>query len=329
MTGWKPGRRDLLGLAASVGAAPAIVHAQPASVSEIPLWPREAPGGDAVRVREAVVPRNPLGDAADTAFVHVTRPRLLMRRPAVPNGAAVLVIPGGGFRRVAVRPTGGPTAEWLTSLGYTAFMMTYRLPGDGWEAGPDTPLQDAQRAIRLIRARAPELGLDPNRVAVLGFSAGGYIAAQLSTRFEQDAYRPVDAADTYSTRPSASGLFFPVITLTRPHAHSGSLRELLGASARDDTRNAYSAERHVSPDTPPTFIAAAADDAVVPVENSLLMWTALRERKIPSELHIFETGGHSLGGMDADDPAAVWPGLLATFLVRHGIAAAPPVAAAA
>ncbi|MBB5746846.1 alpha/beta hydrolase [Brevundimonas variabilis] len=322
MSIWKPGRRDLLGLAAAVGAMPAVGMARTPDVSVTPLWPGEAPGGEAVQVTEEVILRTPGGDPNDTAFLHVTRPFLMMRRPAVSNGASVLIIPGGGFRRVAVSRAGGTIDRWLASLGYTAFVMNYRLPADGWAAGADVSLQDAQRAIRVIRARAPSLGLDAERVAVLGFSAGGHVAARVATRFEQPAYAPLDAADALSTRPAACGLFFPVVTLTAPHAHGGSLKEMLGDAPSEEARNAVSAERHVPANAPPTFIAAAADDPVVPVENSLMMWSALRAQKIQSEMHLFEVGGHSLGGLNPADPAAAWPGLLTGFLTRHGLTTA-------
>lgn len=316
---WKPGRRDLLGLAVAAGAVPSLARARATDVDVVPLWPGDAPGGRDVRVTEEVILRAPGGDPNDTAFLHVTRPWLMMRRPAVSNGAAVLIIPGGGFRRVAVSRSGGAIDQWLASLGFTAFVMNYRLPADGWAAGPDAPLQDAQRAIRLIRARAAGLGIDPERITVLGFSAGGYVAARLGTRFDEDAYAPIDDADALSTRPSATGLFFPVVTLTARHAHGGSLRELLGAEPSDEARRAASAEQHVPPGTPPTFLAAAADDPVVPVENSLLMWSALRAQKIPTEMHLFEVGGHSLGGFNPLDPEAIWPALLVSFLKRHGM----------
>ena len=319
MKRWRPGRREVLGMAAVVGTIPGLATALPDPIDVVPLWPADPPGGSDVRVTEQVILRTPGGDPNDTAFLHVTRPWLMMRRPAVSNGAAVLIIPGGGFQRVAVSRSGGLIDRWLASLGYTAFVMNYRLPADGWAAGPDVPLQDAQRALRLIRARSTELGIDRERIAVLGFSAGGYVAGRLATRFEKDAYDPVDAAEGFSTRPTACGLFFPVVTMTSPHAHRGSLQSLLGERLSDDARRAASVEAHVTANTPATFIAAAADDAVVAVENSLLMWSALRERNIPSEMHVFETGGHGLGGGDPGDPEAVWPRLLYAFLKRHGV----------
>ncbi len=306
-------------MAAAVRTVPAIATAQPDIVDVVPLWPADPPGSRDVQVTEQVILRTPGGDPNDTAFLHVTRPWLMMRRPAVSNGAAVLIIPGGGFQRVAVSRSGGAIDRWLASLGYFAFVMNYRLPADGWAAGPDAPLQDAQRALRLIRARSSELGIDPERVAVLGFSAGGYVAGRLATRFHDDSYEPVDAADRFSTRPSACGLLFPVVTMSSPHAHPGSLRALLGNRPSDDARRAASVETHVSADTPATFIAAAADDSVVAVENSVLMWSALRDRNIPTEMHLFETGGHSLGGGDPGDLDVVWPRLLSAFLKRHGL----------
>ena len=281
------------------------------------IWPSAAPGGEKVTVTEQTILRTPGGDPNDTAFVNVTKPWLMMRRPERPNGAAVLMIPGGSYQRVAVSKAGGGIDAWFARQGITTFVMDYRLPADGWAAGPDVALQDAQRAIRLIRARAPELGLDPARVAVAGFSAGGHVAARLATRFSTDSYAPVDAADRLPTRPLAAALFFPVITLTAPYAHGASLKNLLGPAPTEAARLAISAEQNIPADAPPTFIAAAADDRVVPMENSLLMFQALRAKGIASELHVFEVGGHGLGGSQAGPMPS--PEVLTTFLKRHGL----------
>ena len=314
-------RRALLGLAAGVAALPALARAAdaPAPVETVDLWPNGAPGGEKVTVTETVILRTPGGDPNDTAFLNVTRPWLTMRRPAKPNGCAVLMIPGGGYVRVAVVKNGGPIDAWLASLGITAFVMDYRLPADGWAAGPDVALQDAQRAMRLIRARAPSLGVDPARVATIGFSAGGHVAARLATQFARQTYAPVDEADALSTRPFAAGLFYPVVTATLPYAHGQSVKQLLGANPTDAQRLAISAERHVPADAPPTFIAAAADDRVVPAENSVLMWQALRARKVPVEMHLQEVGGHGFGLKGPDGQVA--PSMLAldAFFRRHGL----------
>lgn len=313
-------RRALLGLAAGLVAAPTLVRAQTETpLDVVDLWPGAAPGGEKVTVTESVILRTPGGDPNDTAFLNITKPWLTMRRPAKPNGAAVLLIPGGGYRRVATRKTGGAIDAWLLSLGLTVFAMDYRLPADGWAAGPDVSLQDAQRAMRLIRARAASLGVDPAKVAALGFSAGGHVAARLATQFSRDTYAAVDEADKLPTRPLATGLFYPVITGTQPYAHGGSLKELLGANPTDAQRLAISAEIGVPADAPPTFITAAADDKTVPVENSVLMWQALRARKIPVEMHLEEVGGHGFGLKTPNGQLAPWTGALDTFLKRHGL----------
>lgn len=324
MTATRLPRRALLALGAGAVIAPAVARAQTAplvapAVSapfEVhPLWPGAAPGGEAVTVQEQVVLRNPNGDPNDTAFVHVRDPWIMLRRPARPNGAAILMIPGGGYQRVAVSKAGGAIDARLAEMGYTVFVMDYRLPGDGWAAGPAVALQDAQRAIRIVRSRAAELGFDPNRVAVAGFSAGGHVAGMLATRFAQDAYAPIDAIDRLSTRPDFAGLMFPVVTLTQPYAHGPSSRALVGAEPTDAARDAWSNERHVPADMPPTFIASAADDRVVPVENSLMLWQALRAQNLPTELHVFEKGGHGLSDPGQSGPPA-WEALFDAFLQR-------------
>ncbi len=198
-------RRSLLGLGALTLAAPGLARAQaptPSTIEVMDLWPGKPPGGEKVTVTEQVILRQPGGDPKDTAFLNVTKPWLMMRRPAKPNGAAILMIPGGGYIRVAVSKAGGSIDAWIADQGVTAFVMDYRLPADGWAAGPDVALQDAQRAIRLIRANASKWGLDPERIAVTGFSAGGHVAARLATQFGRETCAPVDATDKLSTRPS-------------------------------------------------------------------------------------------------------------------------------
>jgi acetyl esterase/lipase len=317
-------RRSLLGLGAIALAAPSLARAQSPAIPTTPvevldLWPGKPPGGEKVTVTEQVILRKPGGDPNDTAFVNVTKPWLTVRRPAKPNGAAVLMIPGGGYIRVAVGKKGGPIDAWFADQGVTAFVMDYRLPADGWAAGPDVSLQDAQRAIRLIRANAARWGVDPERIAVTGFSAGGHVAARLATRFATETYAPVDAADRLSTRPNAAGLFYPVVTMTAPHAHGSSLKSLLGANPTDAQRAAVSAEQNIPADAPPTFVCAAADDKVVAMENSLLMFQALRAQKIASELHVFESGGHGFGLTGPGGVAMPWPDLLTAFFKRHGL----------
>ena len=312
-------RRTLL--AASLTAAVATrATAEPLpSVARFPIWPGAAPGGEGLAVRDQVVRRSPDGPADDIAWPHVATPMLTVVPAAKPNGAAVLLVPGGGYARVALGRTGSQMAHMFAARGITAFDLLYRLPRDGWAAGPDTPLQDGQRALRLIRARAGEWGIDPKRVAVAGFSAGGHLAARLGSRAATRSYTPIDAVDQESARPAVVGLFFPVITLHEPQAHAGSRRELLGTDTSEARVRAFSAETDIPADMPPSFVAHAGNDPVVDPANSLLMYAALRAAKIPSELMIFELGGHGLPLVQPDGSPHPWPGLFEAFARRHGV----------
>lgn len=328
-------RRGLLGLGALAALAPTVACAQGAAtrpapagaaagsapalrtpLPSFPVWPGKAPGGEKVTATESVVLRGsgPNADPNDTAFTHITTPILMVTRPAKPNGAALLMAPGGGYIRIAASRAGSGLERWFADQGVTVFQLLYRLPGDGWAAGPNVSLQDAQRSMRLIRSRAKEFGIDPARVGVMGFSAGGHVAARVATMYGTDTYAPIDDADKLSTKPMAAGLFFPVITATLPYGHVGSLNELIGRNPTEAVREELSAEKHVPADAPPMMIACSGNDPVVPTENSLLMYQALRAKKIPSELHIYELGGHGLPNND-------WQPLFMAFLKRHGMVA--------
>ena len=293
------------------------IPADPAEVFD--LWPGRPPGGETVTVVEEVVERENPYRLRDRAVRFVTRPTLSVFRPAKPNGAAVLIVPGGGYAHVVVDKEGFETARWLAARGVTVFVLLYRLPHHGWAAGPDTPLQDAQRALRLIRARAGAYGLDPARVAVQGFSAGGHLAASLATRFDRRVYEPVDEADAVSARPDLAGLVYPVISLRAATSHPGSRTNMLGEAPAPEREEAYSAETAVTAATPPTFILHATDDTAVPVENSLLMYAALRKAAVPVELHVFEEGGHGFGlrGIEGK-PVRAWPQLFLDWTAKRG-----------
>jgi len=316
----KVSRRTLLAGSVVAAALPLPALAEPIVTERFPLWPGSPPGGAGLVVRDEVVKRSPNGPADDIAWPHVAAPMLNVVPAANPNGAAVLVVPGGGYARVALGREGSNISRMFAARGFTAFELLYRLPHDGWAAGPDTSLQDAQRAMRLIRAGAARWKIDPARVAVTGFSAGGHVAARLASRFALETYAPVDAADRQSARPTVAGLFFPVITMRTPEGHAQSRRELLGADTSPERVQRFSAENDLPADMPPTFVAHAADDPVVPPANSLLMFSALQAAKIPSELHIFEKGGHGLP-MVEDGKEHPWPGLFERFARRHGLAA--------
>lgn len=314
-------RRRFLATGIAAAAAPAALQAraEPAAIETFPIWPGAAPGAAGLSVRDEMVKRSPDGPEDDVAWPHVATPTLTVVPAAAPNGAAVLLVPGGGYARVALRRGGSEMARLFAARGITAFDLRYRLPHDGWAAGPDAPLQDAQRAIRVIRERGARWGIDPARVGALGFSAGGHLAARLASRSALETYAPRDATDRQSARPVVAGLFFPVITLAEPDAHPGSRRELLGTDASDTRVRRFSAETDLPGGMPPCFVAHAANDPVVPPANSLRMFAALQAAKIPSELMIFELGGHGLPPVLPDGSPHPWPDLFLSFAHRHGL----------
>ncbi|MFZ3006763.1 MAG: alpha/beta hydrolase [Phenylobacterium sp.] len=286
----------------------------------IALWPKGPPGAERATAREEVVERSK--DPAiirDRIIKGVTHPTLIAFRPQYPNGSALLMAPGGGYAWVVMDKEGYEAAERFARAGVTVFVMTYRLPQEGWSAGPAAPLQDAQRAMRLIRAHAAEYAVDPKRVGVIGFSAGGHVAGVLTLKFDQAGYPAVDAADLATARPDFSVLMYPVATMAAPHAHPGSRRNLLGAAPAPAAIAEWSLETNARPDAPPTFLVHAVDDASVPVENSLQLFEALRARKVPVEMHLFEEGGHGFGlRFTVGKPAAAWPDLVLAWMQRRG-----------
>ena len=287
--------------------------------ASIALWPEghiKPPPG----LVEQVVQRSDDPDASDRMLQGITRPRLDIFRPAKPNGAAVILAPGGGYRYVVIDKEGYELARWLKERGVTVYVLFYRLPGDGWTNGSDVPLSDAQRAVRLVRSRAKIDGIDPARAAFGGFSAGGQVATSLLTRFDAKVYAPVDAADALSARPDVSAGFYPVVSMDPAIAHAVSREKLIGANA-DTTREAlYSPERNVRPDMPPLFLLHAENDSVVKIENSLRLHEAARQVGVSCEAHYFAEGEHGFGILKATGlPVAIWPELFRNWLAARKI----------
>ena len=301
------------------GDAP--VAGLPDPVETIDLWPRGAPGAPARPLTETVDERSKDTQLSDRAVYGISRPRLVVFRPRLPNGAAVLVSPGGGYRWVVVDKEGYEIGRWLAARGFTVFVLFYRLPGEGWKAGPDVALSDAQRAMRLIRSRAKDFAIDPERVAAMGFSAGGHLCADLTTRFATRTYDPVDAADRLSARPFLSAPIYPVQSMTLPVAHVGSRELLIGKDADAALECAHSPDHNVTASTPPCFLVHAEDDPTVPVENSLLFRAALKAQGIPVETHLFAHGGHGFGlRRTIGKPVEAWPELFLKWAATQGFA---------
>lgn len=275
----------------------------------IPLWTGEPPNGS---FKSQPVPAN-----SPPGFLrNVAQPTMRVFRPARANGKAVLVAPGGAYSFVVGTHEGAAVAEALAERGYTVFVLVYRLPGEGWTAFWDVPLQDAQRAIRLIRANAARFGLEPDQIAALGFSAGGHLIASLATGYAEPVYASRDKADALSARPAAVGLIYPVITLETPYTNAQTRLSLLGSTPSTTLVAKRSPQRHVTASTPPIFLAHALDDTAVPPENSLMMLQALRKVGVHAEAHFLEEGGHGFGLGSPNAPDGQWLGLFDLWLQR-------------
>ncbi len=243
----------------------------------------------------------------------------LFAYPASPdkrNGAAVLICPGGGYQILAFDKEGTDLARFFNSFGVSAFVLKYHLSWKGEQRGafPEAPLRDAQRALRLIRSRTAQYGIRPDRIGIMGFSAGGHLAASASTLYA-DQQEPRPELACISARPDFSILIYPVVTFLDPAAHVGSCRNLLGEHASEQLKRKFSPEVQVTSETPPAFLVQAADDAV-PVENSLRYFAALKAVGVPAEMHIYPEGGHGYGmrqrGMTIDS----WPDRLREWLLK-------------
>ena len=326
-------RRTIIGAGLALGAGAAATAQTPPPITggglppglpqpieTIDLWPKAAPGAPKIALVETVNERSTDPQLTDRAVFGISRPRMAVFRPARANGAAVLIAPGGGYRWVVVDKEGYEMARWLAARGFTVFVLFYRLPGEGWAAGPDVVLQDTQRAMRLIRHRAAGYGIDPKRVAVMGFSAGGHACADLAARFAASVYAPIDGADRLSARPDLAAPIYPVISMMPPFAHAGSRLKLLGDNPAPADERSHSPHLNVPADAPPHFILHADDDDVVPADNALLLRAALRARKIAAETHLFTHGGHGFGlRKAAGKPVEAWPDLFLAWAKTQGL----------
>jgi acetyl esterase/lipase len=286
----------------------------PTDGSTVELWPGGPPGAERVTVREEIVERLPDGPMRDRFIQHVTRPTITLVPPKIAfNGITLLIVPGGGYVRVVIDKEGLEAADWFTARGFAAAVLRYRLPADGWAAGADAPVHDALRALRVLRQRGVAAATGPTRVGIVGFSAGGHLCARVITETNL-SYARRDDADDLSSRPDFAVLMYPVISTVGAAAHAGSAQQLVSAGVSPANLARYSPHLNVTRETPPTLLVHASDDASVPVENSLLMYEALRAAGVRSELHVFDSGGHGFGlrGV-AGKNVAIWPTLVQSW----------------
>jgi acetyl esterase/lipase len=272
--------------------------AQAQTPDTLPLWENRAPGA--------------LGDS------DADRPTLTIFRAAARQNpvTSVIVAPGGGYVNLSMDKEGRQVASWFNAMGVTAFVLKYRL---GPRYHHPIELGDVQRAIRLVRSRALQFGVAPDRIGMMGFSAGGHLAATAGTRFDDGNASAPDEVDRVSSRPDFLILAYPVISFDPAIAHAGSVRSLLGDNPAPALLQELSADLHVTAKTPPTFLFSTNADTAVPAENTIRFYLALRQAKVPAEMHIFENGPHGVG-LDLGDPAlSLWPTLLTNWLRGRGL----------
>jgi acetyl esterase/lipase len=249
---------------------------------------------------------------------NVTDPTLTVYIPSKgkENGTAIIICPGGGYTRLAFDTEGTDVAKLLNQHGITVFILKYRLPDDRIMKNKSIgPLQDVQKSIRIVREKAKEWNINPNKIGIMGFSAGGHLAASASTLFNEKVYD----SDTTSARPDFSILIYPVISMKSEITHGGSRKSLLGDNPGEKLIEHFSTELQVDKNTPPAFLVCAEDDHAVPVENSIHYFLALKKYDIPAELHIYEKGGHGFGLAKDGGTESHWPDACISWLKMHGL----------
>ncbi len=273
----------------------AVVTAQTVPAPEL-LWPNGAPGA--------------LGAADED------KPSLTPYLAKSPNGTAVIVCPGGSYQHLAMDHEGVQVAKWLNSVGISAFVLQYRL---GPKYHHPAMIDDAQRAIRTVRTRAVSMHIQPDRIGIWGFSAGGHLASTAATHFDFGNPNAADPIDRAGSRPDFAILAYPVISLNSEYAHAGSRLNLLGKTPDPKLLDDLSNDQRVTPQTPPTFLFHTSTDTTVPVENSVRFYLALRKAGVPAEMHIFQNGPHGVGLAPTDATLSAWSGLLANWLRERGL----------
>lgn len=269
--------------------------------NELPIWPSKAPGSESLNLVDSIINRPLEGSCTiDRAISNIGTPTITPFIPDNPNGTSVIICPGGGYVRVVYDVEGVDVATMFNEIGITAFILKYRLPGEGHSNRKYVTLQDAQRAIRYVKKNGAQWHLDTSKVGIMGCSAGGHVAASLTTGWDKSVYTAIDAADTISAHPAFSIFLYPVISMEPSITHAGTSAALFGtASPTQADINEFSTEKHVQPLTPPAFIAVAADDNSVNPENSKRYIDSLNDSGITNTYKIYKDGGHGKGILKA------------------------------
>ncbi|WP_317173579.1 alpha/beta hydrolase [Flavobacterium sp. ANB] len=267
----------------------------------LPLWkviPQEIKAPD---YKEKEIIKD--GKVQSTSLVSIPTLSVFLPSGIKLNQTAVIILPGGGYQHLAIDKEGTKVAEWFNSLGIVAFVLKYRLPSDLIMTNKNVgPLQDAQEAIRVVRQNAAKWNIDPNKIGVMGFSAGGHLASTLSTHYDDRVY---ETSSKVSARPDFSLLIYPVISMQNDITHKGSQVSLLGENASQELIDSYSNEKKVTAQTPPAFLIHATDDGAVLPENSINYYLALKKNGVTAELHLYEKGGHGFG-LGVNDTSKFW-----------------------
>ncbi|MDP3582941.1 MAG: alpha/beta hydrolase [Ignavibacteria bacterium] len=281
----------------------------------VTFWEGKIPGS---LTNAKYVEENLVFDNGAVRIQKVTNPTLSIYLPEKEkaNGSAIVICPGGGYKLLAFDHEGIQIAKWFNKLGFAAFILEYRLPNDTIMINKSVgPLQDAQEAIRFVRRNSAQWNVNPAKIGIIGFSAGGHLASTAATHFAEKVYD----SDSTSARPDFALLIYPVISMKSEITHSGTRRNLLGEKPSQDLVLHFSNEEQVTKLTPPTFLVHSQDDNAVPLENSINFYLALKRNNIPSELHIFEKGGHGYGMGRESGTELQWPEMCRRWLIQRGM----------
>jgi len=280
--------------------------------NQIFLFKGTAPGSENVSLKEEIFTEDYENGQVKQIVTGVTNPSLIPFLPKQPNGTAAIVIPGGSYKRQVLNLEGSEIAEWLNSIGITAFVLKHRMPFDGHDDGCNVPLQDAQRAIRLIRSSAAKYGIDANRIGVVGFSAGAHLAASLGTGYKKRVYSPADDIDSISARPDFMVLAYPEISKQAYCDFEFAVPKT--SENRLPVLEKHPVDKQITADTPQAFLLVADDDPITPSVNCISFYLGLKRLGIPAELHIFKSGSHGFGLGKTKGAVASWTKLCEAWI---------------